>query len=798
MILAVGVLAAAARFYRLTGRSLWLDETVTAQSAHLNSAGDVIAQSLVYVNQAPLFYLITWLLRPWGDGEFILRLPAAIAGTLAVLAMYLIGNRILGVRGGLVAALLMAVMPYAVWYSQEARNYALFMLITSLQIYFAFNAVTRSRRLDWLGLALFTALNLYTHYLAFAATAGVVVYVALFLGQEILRGTSGRTKAVAATIVTVAAIVGALVARRTVLRAIFLAAEDVLTKARLHPAYALAAGLATVVALGAFGLYLRKRSRRAKVAVAACLLIAIAAAVVVVRLTEGSSQVATQLQVVAIYLALGLALGVVVALLAQDLLQRRPELARKLEWATIATVLVAILYAPWLPYLRLAISRPDVTIGQLHPGHNAGFQDILSFLDRLGISGFLLALFVVGLVAIVVGLFRGRAAASALVLCTIFIPAMVLVLTAGPAIVDLDSRYLAFLFPGAILVIAAGVEAAATLAAEGIRRLRPSPWPNARLAAAVPTLVLVALLLLQVLPALAASYQLPKQDYRSAAQHIVSSRPAPVLLSLGNYSDWSLITFGYYLNELHSPVTVVEGQLMNSNVASTLAASTGTVWGVVIFPSAQQLQLLRSPGAARVDFVDATQQVYLVHTTDQSLSPAQQARELLSWESPVEPRLRAVVKLMDYVNGQAQLGPDLLADATAGSGGNGWRLQPGVATAGGALSMGLGAQSPELNATTTVRVQSGVDYIVSLECLNSGLSGWQRVYATATDQAGHEVSTLPGSGGFVCPTAATWTSGAFAFQAPATTTMVTLVLRAHGTGIAEFRNVHMNSFAVST
>src|SRR5258708_6232044 len=308
-MIAVGLLAAVDRFYRLTGRSLWLDETVTAQSAHLNSAGDVIAQSQVYVNQAPLFYLITWLLRPWGDGEFVLRLPAAVAGTLTVVAVYLVGRRLFGARGALIAALLTAVMPYAVWYSQEARNYSLFMLFTTMQIYFAFNAVTRSRRLDWLGLALFTTLDLYTHYLAIAATAGVVVYVALFLGAETLRGTSNRTKAVTAAAVGAAALLAALLARRAVLKAIYLAAHSILSRAHMHRVDGLLAGLAISAAIIGFGAWLRKRL----------------------------------------------------------LLRLRPELVHKLEWAIVAALLVALAYAPWLPYLRLALSRPDVTVGLLHP-----------------------------------------------------------------------------------------------------------------------------------------------------------------------------------------------------------------------------------------------------------------------------------------------------------------------------------------------------------------------------------------------------------------------------------------------
>src|SRR5258708_6511980 len=112
LLVVLGVLAAAVRLYRLTGRSLWLDETVTAQSAHLNTVGEVIAQSTVYVNQAPLFYLVTWILRPWGDGEFVLRLPAMVAGTLTVPAVYPLCKRAFGARVARIAALPTASTPH--------------------------------------------------------------------------------------------------------------------------------------------------------------------------------------------------------------------------------------------------------------------------------------------------------------------------------------------------------------------------------------------------------------------------------------------------------------------------------------------------------------------------------------------------------------------------------------------------------------------------------------------------------------------------------------------------------------
>jgi len=94
---------------------------------------------------------------------------------LTVFAVYLLGKELFGWRAGLIASVLTAVSPYMVWYSQEARNYSLLMLLTTLQMYFAFTAVTRSRWPDWLGLAVVTTLNLYTHYLAFVPTAAIAM-----------------------------------------------------------------------------------------------------------------------------------------------------------------------------------------------------------------------------------------------------------------------------------------------------------------------------------------------------------------------------------------------------------------------------------------------------------------------------------------------------------------------------------------------------------------------------------------------------------------------------------------------
>jgi hypothetical protein len=188
---AITVLGGTLRLFRLGERGFWYDEIVTAYYARLDTPGDVIALVRYWGDHAPLGYLITWALRGLGGGEWAIRLHYALAGAAAVYAMYLLGRALLGTRGGLLAALLMAVWPFAVYYGQEARPYTYLLLFSCLQALSAYRAVERSRVLDWLALALWTALNLYTSYLALAVTVVCFAYVGVALGVGVWRAVRG-------------------------------------------------------------------------------------------------------------------------------------------------------------------------------------------------------------------------------------------------------------------------------------------------------------------------------------------------------------------------------------------------------------------------------------------------------------------------------------------------------------------------------------------------------------------------------------------------------------------------------
>ena len=143
------------RFYDLGYRSLWLDEVITAQVVRipdLSSALNYVAQ--MDGNGTPLHYLITWFLRPIGVDEFAIRVPYAIAGLLAVIAMYALAARLYGRAIGLVAGTLLAILPYAIFYSQESRSYAFLMLLTTAVMLAAYRAASRGRVIDWAFLAI--------------------------------------------------------------------------------------------------------------------------------------------------------------------------------------------------------------------------------------------------------------------------------------------------------------------------------------------------------------------------------------------------------------------------------------------------------------------------------------------------------------------------------------------------------------------------------------------------------------------------------------------------------------------
>lgn len=120
-------MAAAIRLFRLGHQSLWIDEIFTWLAA---GGGAHFSMRDVLENvHGPLPTLaVRACMLAFGEHEWALRLPSAIAGILTVPAMAWLAHRWLGRDTVIAAAWLTAGSPFLAWYSQEARNYAWLIL----------------------------------------------------------------------------------------------------------------------------------------------------------------------------------------------------------------------------------------------------------------------------------------------------------------------------------------------------------------------------------------------------------------------------------------------------------------------------------------------------------------------------------------------------------------------------------------------------------------------------------------------------------------------------------------------
>jgi hypothetical protein len=186
------------RVVRLGFQPLWWDEGYSVWFA-THSLGQMAALTAEDIHP-PLYYALLhgWTLL-WGAGPIALRLFSVLCGVLAIPVMYAAGRRLLGSRrGGLWAALLVAVNPFHVYYSQEVRMYGLVALLSAAILAVAWDVLAGEealahdtagaprRNASWLPqplrgpfvlYVLLTAAALYTQYYAVFLPIGLTIYV---------------------------------------------------------------------------------------------------------------------------------------------------------------------------------------------------------------------------------------------------------------------------------------------------------------------------------------------------------------------------------------------------------------------------------------------------------------------------------------------------------------------------------------------------------------------------------------------------------------------------------------------
>jgi len=162
------------RLYNLGGDSFWIDELLTLQNA-LRGFPAVLTGAR---DHPPINYILTSVaVQNFGESEFSARLFPMIAGTLSLPLMIVFGKVMGRPLTGLTAALLLAVSPFHLKYSQEARHYAALMCVSLATYILLYLGMTRPKWKYWIGFGLLTAMNLYIHYSAFILLGSQLILI---------------------------------------------------------------------------------------------------------------------------------------------------------------------------------------------------------------------------------------------------------------------------------------------------------------------------------------------------------------------------------------------------------------------------------------------------------------------------------------------------------------------------------------------------------------------------------------------------------------------------------------------
>lgn len=161
-------------------QSLWLDEAINVLATKNFSLFGIILEYSKYDFHPPGYFALLWIwTKAFGWSEISVRAPSVIFGVTTVLLTYLIGKNLVDRKTGLIAALLLAINPLHIYYSQEARMYALAAFAATLNFLFFIRMIREMgkigrNRVGYLVSALMVLGSDYLVYLIFPAQLMII------------------------------------------------------------------------------------------------------------------------------------------------------------------------------------------------------------------------------------------------------------------------------------------------------------------------------------------------------------------------------------------------------------------------------------------------------------------------------------------------------------------------------------------------------------------------------------------------------------------------------------------------
>jgi predicted membrane-bound mannosyltransferase/sugar lactone lactonase YvrE len=179
------VLAVISRFYILGNRVMSHDEINHVIPSYQLYQGEGYRHDPV--THGPMqFHLIALSYTLFGDNDFTSRLPHALFSIATVILVWKF-RRYLGRVGALMAALMMLISPYMLYYGRYARNEAFVALFALVTIYCMLRYLESPQQKYLLALAAVFSLQFCTKETAFIYTAQILVFLAILLFKRLLQ-----------------------------------------------------------------------------------------------------------------------------------------------------------------------------------------------------------------------------------------------------------------------------------------------------------------------------------------------------------------------------------------------------------------------------------------------------------------------------------------------------------------------------------------------------------------------------------------------------------------------------------
>ncbi|NLP10497.1 phospholipid carrier-dependent glycosyltransferase [bacterium] len=171
------LVAAGLRIYHLDYKSLSIDETIGTYYA-MEPVPRIFIMTINDVHP-PLFYLIHhfWI-RVFGQTESALRSISILFALASLIVLYKVTQRLFSSSAALFSVLLLAISPWHIWVSQNARSNSMLLFLVLLSTYCFIRLLQTPAKRWFIFYGIVTLAALLTHYFAFMIWISQSIFVA--------------------------------------------------------------------------------------------------------------------------------------------------------------------------------------------------------------------------------------------------------------------------------------------------------------------------------------------------------------------------------------------------------------------------------------------------------------------------------------------------------------------------------------------------------------------------------------------------------------------------------------------